>query len=139
MLGSLLMFLNLSVHVLLLGSESCHCRVSLREYQFRNHPAVVRPLDVSTQTRCRNLPPFQYPVVPETQGEIHSYLHWLDMLSLFIQQQRKAAETKLQSFTSSSPAQLAEREKQRKLEADNLCLRKEIADLKAVNILFPEL
>jgi hypothetical protein len=46
---------------------------------------------------------------------------------------------KLQDVTSTSPAMLAEREKRRKLEAENLRFRKELADLNAVNLLFPEL
>jgi hypothetical protein len=113
--------------------------LSLKEYQSRSHSEVSRPLDAATQTRCQDLPPFQFPDMPATREEIHSYIHWLDMLSDSIQHQRRAAERKLQDATTTSPEMLAEREKRRKLEAENLRLRKELADLKAVNLLFPEL
>ena len=99
----------------------------------------MRPLNVSTQTRCQDPPLLQFTAVPETQDEIHSYLQWVDTLSLLCQQQRKFVEIKLQSITSSSPALLAEREQRRQLEVENLRLRKEIADFKTVYFLFPEL
>jgi hypothetical protein len=46
---------------------------------------------------------------------------------------------KLQGAICTSLAMSAEQEKRRKLEAENFRLRKELADLKVANLLFPEL
>ncbi|XP_052696174.1 uncharacterized protein LOC128174739 [Crassostrea angulata] len=101
---------------------------------------TVLPIDVSTQTRCQDLPPFAFPEVPESREDILAYIQWLEGLSFSVHQRKKVAEEKLRSVMSNTPDLLAEREKRRKqLEAENLRLRKELADLKAAHLLFPEL
>lgn len=94
---------------------------------------------MSTQTRCQDLPPFAFPEVPESQEDILAYIQWLEGLSFSVQQRKEVAEEKLRSVMSNTPDLLAEREKRRKLEAEKLRLRKELADLKAAHLLFPEL
>lgn len=114
--------------------------ITVQEYLSRDRSVCsVLPLDVSMQTRCQDLPPFAFPEVPESQEDILAYIQWLEGLSFSVQQKKKVAEEKLRTVMSNTPDLLAEREKRRKLEAENLRLRKELADLKAAHLLFPEL
>uniref|UniRef100_K1QU58 Uncharacterized protein n=1 Tax=Magallana gigas TaxID=29159 RepID=K1QU58_MAGGI len=114
-------------------------RIALKDSAAAKHQGcTVLPIDVSTQTRCQDLPPFAFPEVPESREDILAYNQWLEGFSFSGQQKKKVAEEKLHSVMSNTPDLLAEREKRRKLEAENLRLRKELADLKAAHLLFPE-
>lgn len=116
--------------------------LTVQEYLSRDRSGCpVLPLDVSTQTRCQDLPPFAFSGVPERQEDIVAYIQWLEGLSFSVQHGRRRWRRRslIRTVMSNTPDLLAEREKRRNLEAENLRLRKELADLKAVHLLFPEL
>ncbi|CAC5419742.1 unnamed protein product [Mytilus coruscus] len=129
--------------------------ITLEEYRQRPHSASSdtsllssRSLDTSfgyssvafqsssTQTTCRDLPPFVVPPIPKGEEELEEYVAYLCNAIDCIGRTRKVAKDRLESFRKEGTRLERERQERRTVEAENRRLRTQLAELKSRDNLF---
>ncbi|CAC5411255.1 unnamed protein product [Mytilus coruscus] len=132
--------------------------ITLEEYRQRPHSASSdtsllssRSLDTSlgyssvafqsssTQTTCRDLPPFVVPPILKGEEELEEYVAILCNAIDCIGRTRKVAKDRLESIRKEGTRLKRERQERRTVEAENRRLRTQLAELKNRDNIFQDM